>query len=55
MFEFISLPPSDIEDVNPKNSRNYVEMSPQARIRLEEFYAPYNEKLFNLLGKRFEW
>lgn len=29
VFEFISLPPSDIEDVNPKNSRSYSEMSPQ--------------------------
>lgn len=55
VFEFISLPPSDIEDVEPKNARNYSEMSPQARARLEEFYAPYNEKLFSLLGRRLEW
>jgi RecA-family ATPase len=27
VFEFISLPPSDIEDVQAKNSRNYSEMS----------------------------
>jgi len=55
VFEFISLPPSDLEDLGAKNTREYVPMDPEIKRKLEEFYEPYNERLFALLGKRMTW
>ena len=46
------LPPHDIEDISPKNTREYIShMSPEIRVVLENFYAPFNKKLFALIGK----
>jgi RecA-family ATPase len=39
VFEFLSLPPSDIEDVQAKNSRSYSEMSIQVHILLDRLTA----------------
>ena len=30
-------------------------MSDNIRKELEEFFKPYNEELFKLIGKSFEW
>ena len=52
VFEFLDLPPHDIEDISPKNTREYIShMSPEIRVALENFYAPFNKKLFTLIGK----
>jgi hypothetical protein len=54
VFTFVGLPPSPIEDFDAKNTRNYDKISLPCRERLEDFYRPYNERLFTLLEKRIE-
>lgn len=55
VFEFIQLPPSDITDIEAKNTRKYEPITPEMRAKLEEFFAPYNQRLFTLLGKQLKW
>ena len=37
------------------NVQTYPEMKSETRKRLQEFFKPHNEKLFSLIGKRFNW
>jgi len=37
------------------NVQNYPEMKPKTRKSLQDFYRPYNEKLFEIIGRRFDW
>ncbi len=55
VFAFVGVPPIDISDLEPKNTRSYSSLSAETRTRLEEFYAPFNERLFALLGRRLTW
>jgi hypothetical protein len=51
------LPPHELsrEEGAPKNTREAREgMSPAVRAKLEAFYAPFNERLFALLGRRLD-
>ena len=55
VFSFLGLPPSEISDLSAKNTRQYSEeMSATAAKKLEEFYAPFNERLFDFLGRTIE-
>ena len=43
------------EDTVPRNTRETKrEMEPEVRALLEAFYAPFNERLFALIGKRLD-
>jgi hypothetical protein len=55
VFDFIHLPKVDILDIEAKNTRTYEPLAPELRQQLEAFFAPFNEKLFTLLGRRMEW
>ena len=37
------------------NVQHYEKMDEKLQKKLKKFYEPYNEELFNLLGKRFDW
>jgi hypothetical protein len=37
------------------NVQNYPEMKPETRKSLQDFFRPHNEKLFKMIGKRFDW
>ena len=37
------------------NTQDYPEMKPKTRKFLQDFFRPYNEKLFEIIGKRFDW
>jgi hypothetical protein len=56
--EFLGLRPiawnaTELED---KNVRTYDERpDPEVVARLYEFFRPYNEQLFELLGRRYDW
>lgn len=54
VFEFVGLPPHEIEDVEPRNTRTYAPMDALTRSKLEAFYQPYNARLFQLLRREFE-
>lgn len=55
VFSFLGLPPSDIEDAEAKNSRSYPPMDDEVRKRLEDFYRPYNARLYKRLGRKLVW
>lgn len=55
VFTFLELPPHRIEDVSAKNTRKYDPLSPATREKLAAFYAPYNQKLNELLGRNLGW
>lgn len=55
VFEYLGLPHYDIQNIEPKNSRKYKPMPEDCRALLDEFYAPYNARLFELLGRELVW
>lgn len=55
VFSFIGVPPIDVTDLEPKNTRSYGVLAPETRAKLEEFYRPFNEQLFTLLGRNLVW
>ena len=55
IFEFLNIPDSSINDLTKQNVRKAVPMKDETRKSLIEYYKPYNEKLFNLINKKFNW
>lgn len=54
-FAFLEVEPHEVEDAERKNTRAYGAVDPVVAQRLRDFYAPYNEQLFELIGRRFNW
>lgn len=54
-FEFLDLPPHQVADTERKNTRKYDPIDPVIEQKLRDFYAPFNEQLFELVGRRFKW
>lgn len=57
VYSHVGLPPHTLsqEEVQPKNTRETkVPMDSAVRQKLEEFYAPFNERFFSLIGRRIE-
>ena len=54
LFSFVGLPPHDIDDAAPKNTRDYTPLDTEAKQILDEFYEPYNLKFCQILGIRRE-
>ena len=52
VFEFLGLPSHDIIDTQAKNTRKYEALDEGMKARLAAFYAPFNRKLFEMLGRR---
>ena len=55
VFEFLDLPYFKIKDFTRQNKREYHPMKDKTRKLLVEFYKPYNKKLFDMLGSKFDW
>ena len=55
VFQFLGLPIFDIPNTKKVNVLQYSKMNPETRELLINFFKPYNEKLFGLLGKKFNW
>jgi hypothetical protein len=55
MLAFLGLPPFALQRFRHHNARSYAPMDPQVRSRLQEIFAPENERLFKLLGTDFGW
>ena len=56
-YSAVGLPPHELpaEDSVPRNTRQMKrDMEPEVRARLEAFYAPFNERLFSLVGRRLD-
>jgi hypothetical protein len=55
IFDFLGLPNHRIKDLTKRNEAEYPPMNPDTRKMLIEYFKPYNEKLYSLLGRRFDW
>ncbi len=56
VLQYLDLPPWRPEKFKVFNSReNRDTIDPALQRRLSEFYAPHNEELYQLLGRRFDW
>ena len=55
IFEFLNLPNYQIKDLTKRNEAKYPSMKPETRKCLLEYFRPYNEQLYHLIGKKFQW
>ena len=57
VFEFIGVDKGfTIQDVNPQNATtNRTKVDAWIFQYLSEYFAPHNEDLYGLVGKRFDW
>lgn len=42
-------------DLEAKNTRSYPEIDPQVKQTLADFYAPFNARLYGLIGRDLAW
>ena len=55
VFDFLNLPNHNIKDLSKRNEVKYPPMNPDTRKMLVDYFRPHNEKLYSLLGRRFDW
>ena len=55
VYQFLGLPKYEHKFFEKRKQASYDKMSDNIRKELEEFFKPYNEELFKLIGKSFEW
>ncbi len=57
VLEFLDLPDWKLEHYEIYNSGHYKneKMSPSTRKALVDYFKPHNLKLYNYLGKTFDW
>ena len=55
IFNFLKIPDVKVQDLSKKNKRQYPIMKKETRKLLVDFYRPYNEKLYSLIGTNFDW
>lgn len=55
VYDFLGLENIVAEDLTPYNVINYEAMDVQLREELNDFFAPYNKRLEQLLSTRFNW
>ena len=55
IFKFLNLPDYRIEKRFHIKKFMYDKMDNNTREKLIEFYKPINEKLFNLIGEKYNW
>jgi hypothetical protein len=55
VLDFLGLPHWQPEKFAPANIGRYDEMKPETRQRLNEYFAPHNQRLYEYLGEDFDW
>jgi hypothetical protein len=55
LLEFLGLRPWNLTSVKNHKVQRYDPMTPAARERLSEYFAPYNQRLYELLGRDLGW
>jgi hypothetical protein len=55
VLAFLGLPAFDLERYRTFNAHSEDRMSPDTRLRLEEYFAPHNRRLEGLLGREMVW
>ena len=55
IFDFLNISKYDIKNPQKRKSENYPKIKSETRKLLIEYFKPYNEKLYKLIGKSFDW
>jgi len=55
VFKFLNLPDYNFQKRFYIKQKRYEKMNDDTRKKLIEFYKPINEKLFNLIGEKYNW
>jgi hypothetical protein len=55
VLDFLQVPSFDLKTYQAHNSNTYRPMSSEVRERLTEYFAPYNQELYEMLGEDFGW
>ena len=55
VLRFLEVAILESKDVQPAERESYDPIDPATRRRLERFFAPHNERLYNLLSTDFGW
>jgi hypothetical protein len=53
--DWLGLPEVALEADDDRNGHSYKQMDPEMRARLVDIYREPNERLYDLLGRRFDW
>ncbi len=54
-LEFLGLRDWNLQKFDAFNAHQYEGMNPATRQRLIEYYAPHDQRLYQILGTRFDW
>ena len=55
IFNFLEVSPFQIKDLMDKNVGSYEKMDESTRKFLVEYFKPYNERLYKMLQRSFDW
>ena len=55
MLDFLEIPHWEPETYSIPNKREYTGVSPLIRQRLDEYYKPHNQRLYEYLGEDLGW
>ena len=55
MLDFLGVPHWVPETYSIPNKREYTDVSPLIRQRLDEYYKPHNQRLYEYLGVNLGW
>ena len=55
VLDFLNLSKFELDSFKPYKKRKYSTFSLETRKKLQEYFRPYNEELYQLLGKNFGW
>lgn len=55
VFAFLGLKPFTIDEFARKNSYDYPPMNPVTRTELNDYFRPFNRRLYNFLGVDYNW
>ena len=55
IFKFLGIPKYKIPEPQERKMYDYDKMNSSIREELIEYYKPHNKKLFDLIGRKFEW
>lgn len=55
VYDFLELPPYDPVELPVRNASPTGDMDPSTRKLLSDFFAPYNQELFRLIGRDWGW
>jgi hypothetical protein len=53
--EFLEIPARVLPDYRPVGARSYRSMDPEIEARLRTYFAPHNDRLWELIGNDFGW